>query len=286
MAEKQRVILVTGANRGIGFLIIKKLVENSSSNNDIILLGSRDLKRGQDAFIQLNSPSNVHVLQLDTSYQDSISCAIDEIKNKYGGQIDIVINNAAILTQEITVGTARALFNTNYYGVKILNEHLISMIRENGRIINVSSRVGVNILQDITPALRQKYISSTLTKEQLDQLVEDFISAIETNTLENIGYNTKSEVLVYGVTKMALNALTQIEAREWSTTKNLVIVSVTPGFCSTDMTQHASEARPAELGAYSILYVVNAHQNELINGAFYRDGKQIPLTDESTIKNQ
>ena len=82
--EQQRVILVTGANRGIGFLVVKKLVEASSSNSTVILLGCRDLQRGQDAFIQLNCPSNVHVLQLNTSSRESIIRAIDEIKQKYG----------------------------------------------------------------------------------------------------------------------------------------------------------------------------------------------------------
>jgi NAD(P)-dependent dehydrogenase (short-subunit alcohol dehydrogenase family) len=93
----------------------------------MILLGSRDLKRGCDAFIQLNSPSNIHVIQLDTSSRESIIRAIDEIKQKYGGQLDVVINNAAISSREINVDTARVLFNTNYYGIKILNEHVIPL---------------------------------------------------------------------------------------------------------------------------------------------------------------
>jgi carbonyl reductase 1 len=286
LTDQQRLILVTGGNRGIGFLVIKKLVEDSSLNSTVILLGSRDLKRGQDALMRLNSPSNVHVLQLDTSSQESISGAVEEIKRNYGGQLDVVINNAAISTTEITVKTARELFNTNYYGISILNECLVPLMRDNGRIINVSSRVGINVLQEASRTLQEKYTSSTLTKEELDQLIEDFISGIEKNNLEHLGYNPQSNFLVYGVTKTALNALTQIEARQWSTIKHLLIVSVTPGFCTTDMTQHAPNARPAELGADSILYVVNAPRDELKNGGFYRDGQQIPLVMESITTDQ
>ncbi|UJR20147.1 hypothetical protein I4U23_023279 [Adineta vaga] len=275
MNKEKHSILVTGANRGIGFVVVKKLLENSSSNNTTILLGSRDLKRGHDALIQLNSPSNVHVLQLDTSSHESIIHAIDEIKQNYGGHIDIVINNAAISTTEISVPTARELFATNYYGIKKLNEYIIPLMQPNGRIINVSSRVGLNTLQESSEAIQEKFTSSTLTQDQLDQLVEDFISGIETNNLENLGYNSKSKFFVYGVSKMALNTLTKIEARQWSNTKNLLFLSVTPGFCATDMTNHASDARSAEAGADSILYVVNAPQNELQNGGFYRDGLQL-----------
>ena len=73
---------------------IKLLRESSGFNKDLILLGCRDGKRDEDAIVKLGSPSNVHVLQLYTSSPDSIARATDEIKQKYGGQLDILINNA------------------------------------------------------------------------------------------------------------------------------------------------------------------------------------------------
>ncbi len=120
----QRIILITGGNKGIGFEIVKKLVNGKSSNkNDLILLTSRDLKRGQDALLQLGSPSNVHLLQLNTSSKQSIQYLTDQIKQKYNGQLDFIINNASIALPETTVEAARQTFDTNYYDVKILNEH-------------------------------------------------------------------------------------------------------------------------------------------------------------------
>ncbi|CAF4620585.1 unnamed protein product, partial [Rotaria socialis] len=101
---------------------------------------------GEDALIQLGSPSNVHVLQLDTSSRESIIRAKDEIKQKYGGQLDVVINNAAIIRKDLSADAAREIFGTNYYGVKILNEYLFPLMQENGRIINVSSRAGPIVL--------------------------------------------------------------------------------------------------------------------------------------------
>lgn len=139
--KQQRVILVTGANKGIGFYVVKKLLNESSSDDTIILLGSRDLKRGQDALEQLGSPSNVHLLQLDISSIESINQAVSEIKEKYNGQLDIVINNAGVAIEEVTVEVARTTFAVHYYGIKLLNEQLFPLIRKNGRIINVSSRV-------------------------------------------------------------------------------------------------------------------------------------------------
>ncbi|CAF3562614.1 unnamed protein product, partial [Rotaria sp. Silwood2] len=128
--EEQRIILITGANKGIGFVLVKKLLKEFPSDSTLILLACRDLKKGEDALIQLNSPSNVKLLQLDTSSRESIIRAVDQIKQFYDGKLDVVVNNAAISTTEITVNAARELFNTNYYGIKILNEYLIPLMRE------------------------------------------------------------------------------------------------------------------------------------------------------------
>jgi len=282
--QEQRVILITGANKGIGFEVIKKLLEESSpSSNNLILLGSRDLKRGQDALVKLGSPSNVHVLQLDTSSAESIARATDEIKQKYGGQLDVLINNAAIATMNDTAEAARDIFATNYYGVKTVNKHLFPLIRENGRVINVSSEVGAWTLHDMVGDIQKKYKSATLTEEELDGLVKDFISAVATKTVDKIIPETKLPVLAYGGSKTALTALTRIEARQWSGAKNVLVVAVCPGYCSTDLTNHGPGSRPPALGAESILYVVNTPKADLENGEFYQDGKKLPQSFECTM---
>ncbi|CAF1640415.1 unnamed protein product [Adineta ricciae] len=280
--EQQRVILVTGANKGIGFYVIKRLLDRSESANTTILLGSRDLDRGQNAIEQLGSPSNVHVLQLDVSSAQSIHQAVNTIKEKYDGHLDVLINNAGVLNSDMTVDAARQAFAVNYYGVKTLNEQMLPIIREDGRIINVSSQMGPMGLYESSIELQKKYTSPSLTIEELDQLVENFISAIETSTLEDAGYYIKTHFAIYGISKAALNALTQIEAREWNSSKNRLVLSVSPGFCATDMTSHASDARPPELGADSILHAVYTPANELHNGGFYRDGIELPLISEAS----
>ena len=207
--QQQRVILITGANKGIGFEVVKKLVQRSSSNNDdVILLGSRDLKRGQDALQQLGSPSNVHILELDTSSKESIARATNEIKQKYGGRLDIIINNAGIGGLVETPQAARETVTTNYYGVKILNEHLIPLLRDNGRVVNVASEVASITFYFVSKDLQDQFTSSTLTTEQLDRLVEDFVSGVESKTLGKLGYSSMLPSWSYSVSKAAVIALT------------------------------------------------------------------------------
>jgi NAD(P)-dependent dehydrogenase (short-subunit alcohol dehydrogenase family) len=189
--KQQRVIIVTAANKGIGLELVKKLAKESPVNNNVILLGSRDLKRGQDALVRLGSPPNIHLLQFDISSEESIARATDEIKSKYSGQLNVIINNAAIGEAEVTVNLDREMFCINYSGIKTLNEHLFPLIQENGRVINVTSGCGPILLYEASKDLQEKYSLSTLTIEELDRLVEDFILAIERNSLEELGYNPK-----------------------------------------------------------------------------------------------
>jgi carbonyl reductase 1 len=273
----QRIILITGANKGIGFEIVKKLVQQPLSNtNNVILLGSRDLKRGQEALRQLGSPLNVHLLQVDTSSKESITHAFNEINQKYSGQLDVIINNAGISPKDDSAQAARETLATNYYGIKILNEQLIPLLRNNGRVVNVASALGPMILMCMSKYLQDKYTPSTLTVEQLDRLVEDFVSALEFNNLEKVGYPSELHYLAYGVSKAALIALTRLEARQHSGGKKICIYSVCPGYCSTDINKHGPGARSPKHGADSILHVMNTSNNELENGALYFDGKKIP----------
>ena len=87
------------------------------------------------------------------------------------------------------------------------------------------------------------------------------MSAIQSNSLGKLGYNDKSPMLTYGISKAALIALTRVEVRQWSGAKNVLVLSVCPGYCATDMNAGRQGARPPELGADSILHPVNAPAN-------------------------
>ena len=166
----QRVFLVTGANKGIGFEVVKKLSVNHPT--DLILLGSRDQKRGEEALVQLGSPLNVKVLVLDTSSKKSIEQAKQEIKNNYGGYLDVVINNAGIAPNDSSLKALKDIFNTNFYGVKQMNDAMSPLLRDNGRIVNVSSGIGATALKYCSQNLKTEFINPNLTENQLEQLLE------------------------------------------------------------------------------------------------------------------
>ena len=67
-----------------------------------------------------------------------------------------------------------------------------------------------------------------------------------------------------------------MEAQNYSGDKKKIFYSVCPAFRSTNINKHAPGSRSPELGADSILYLVNTPNEELENGSFYSDDKVEP----------
>jgi NAD(P)-dependent dehydrogenase (short-subunit alcohol dehydrogenase family) len=92
--ERNRIALVTGGNRGIGFETCRQLAQLGLK----VLLVARDLNKGKSAAYQLNEKEglDVNFYQLDVSDQNSISSVVKEVDKEFG-KLDVLVNNAAIL---------------------------------------------------------------------------------------------------------------------------------------------------------------------------------------------
>lgn len=140
----KRLAIVTGANRGIGFEVVRQL----SQNPDIqVLMAVRDTAKGHEA-LQVGGLSNVAVAALDVSDSDSIQAFCRQTAAQWG-RADILINNAGIF-QDRTPGLSAPVeavldtFRTNTFGPLMLMQSLIPLMRRYhyGRIVNVSSGLG------------------------------------------------------------------------------------------------------------------------------------------------
>jgi NAD(P)-dependent dehydrogenase (short-subunit alcohol dehydrogenase family) len=94
MASK--IILVTGGNNGIGYEIVKALLESAKSYH--VIMGSRSLDRAKVAMDLLEkevpqTKNTVEAIQVDVTSDESINKAFEQVKNKQG-HIDTLVNNA------------------------------------------------------------------------------------------------------------------------------------------------------------------------------------------------
>jgi NAD(P)-dependent dehydrogenase (short-subunit alcohol dehydrogenase family) len=140
----KRTALVTGANRGIGIAIARRLAELDHS----VLLGSRDLKAGEDAADSLRRLGlDVVPIQLDLTDPRTIDAAMNDF-DRSGRRIDMLVNNAGVLQEkpllELTDAEIAESIAVHLTGpIRLIRSLVPNMIASGyGRIVNVSSGWG------------------------------------------------------------------------------------------------------------------------------------------------
>lgn len=192
----QRIAVVTGGGRGIGFEICHQLGQSGCT----MVLTARDAKKGEAAAAKLRAEgSDVRFHVLDVTSAKSIAALAAFLENEFGG-VDILVNNAGIMIDprgsrlaDSDLKTFRATLETNTLGPLALTQALLPLMKKRnyGRIVNLSSGLG---------------------------------------QLSEMGGGTPA----YRVSKAALNAVTRIAAAE-TRGANILVNSMCPGWVKTDM---------------------------------------------------
>jgi NAD(P)-dependent dehydrogenase (short-subunit alcohol dehydrogenase family) len=136
-----KVIIVTGANSGIGYEAAKELARKGAQT----ILACRSVDKAQRALNQIRVEipnAKVEFLQLDLASQKSIHEFADAFKSKYD-RLDVLVNNAGIMmvSYGLTEDGFERQFGTNHLGHFALTGLLINLLKNtpNSRVVNVSS---------------------------------------------------------------------------------------------------------------------------------------------------
>src|SRR5687767_9088208 len=140
----KRTALVTGANRGIGLAVARRLAELGHS----VLLGSRDQDAGTAAAESLRGLGfNVNAVQIDLGVPATIDAVVGEIAGA-GRCVEVLVNNAGVLHEkpllELTDAEVADSVAVHLTGpLRLIRALAPGMIaRAYGRIVNVSSGWG------------------------------------------------------------------------------------------------------------------------------------------------
>ena len=145
----KKVILVTGASRGIGNNIARSLAHE----NIVIANYNKSKDEAKKLKADLKSENiDIDIIKADVSNRTEVKEMIEGIITKYG-KIDVLINNAGIsqykLFTDITDEDWENIMNINLKSNFIVTQEVVEnmIANKNGLIINISSIWGVTELQ-------------------------------------------------------------------------------------------------------------------------------------------
>ena len=140
-----RVALVTGASRGIGEAIARRLAAEGAT----LLAAARSAPSLDRVVAEISTAGGrARVIALDVSDPSSIEAAMKSILEEHG-QIDVLVNNAGISEDNLILRMSREAWDrviaTNLTGAFLLTQAVVKgrVRRRYGRIVNVTSVVGL-----------------------------------------------------------------------------------------------------------------------------------------------
>jgi len=137
----QRAALVTGAGSGIGRAIAARLLEEGVS----VAIIERDRKAGKDALSELSARGRVCFEPCDVGDEAAVKRVVAKVR-KWGGRLDLIVNNAAYLgafetpVEKLKLAAWQRTLDVNLTAAFLFAKHGARHLRKTrGSIINITS---------------------------------------------------------------------------------------------------------------------------------------------------
>ncbi len=246
--EKIKSVFITGANRGIGFELVKKFAFELGYK---VYMGCRDIEKAQKALSTIKNNGNIYPIIIDVSDEESVKNAYNnflQLKSE-DEELFVLINNAGIgldhkpypvseftKTFDIDIEVLDKIYRVNAFGAILVSKYFSQSMAAYGRIINVASGVG-----------------------------EYWYEYADIDTL--IGYASSKSALLM-INKKIAAALRD---------KPIYVNAACPGHCRTEL-GGSNAPQSIEEGADSIIKAAFLDKKDnILTGKFYRNGVIVPI---------
>jgi NAD(P)-dependent dehydrogenase (short-subunit alcohol dehydrogenase family) len=241
--SERTIVLVTGANKGIGYEIAAGL----GALGWTVGVGARDEQRRGAAVEKLRAAGvDAFGVPLDVTDDPSVAAAARLVEER-AGRLDVLVNNAGVVggrpqePTKVDPATVRTAVETNVIGVIRVTNAMLPLLRRSAspRIVNMSSSVG----------------SLTRQTSSAGEQATGPLSA------------------AYAPSKTFLNAVTVQYAKELGDT-NILINAGCPGYCATDLNGFRGFRTPEQGAAIAIRLATLPDGGP--TGGFFEDAGVVP----------
>ncbi|MDE1146839.1 MAG: SDR family NAD(P)-dependent oxidoreductase [Azospirillaceae bacterium] len=239
MTTEKKTALVTGANKGIGYEVARRLAEQGHA----VWLGCRDTGRGEAAAGALRGAGlDVRFIALDVADGASVAQAAAALAQEMS-HLDILVNNTGILAEartrpsDASIDAMKAVYEVNVFGPARVTQAFLPLLRAAtaARVVMVSSGLG------------------SLTGQS-----------------DPNGPYYAVNSLAYCTSKTALNAVTLAFAKDLADT-GIKVNAACPGHTATDLNGH-SGPRTVQQAATVIIDLATLPAIGPTGGFFNEDG--------------
>ena len=236
-----KVVLITGANKGLG----KEIGRQLGLLGYTVVLAARNEQAGKAAAAELVAAGcDARAVRLEVTRPDDIASVVRYLEQTFG-KLDVLVNNAGIALewdgQPTNADKIRRTLEVNLVAPYAITEALVPLLSrsDDARVINQSSMLG-----------------SLGTAESMWQQVAGFMA---------VGYSTS---------KAGLNMLTLIQSKKLAD-KGIAVAAAHPGWVKTDLGSQAAPMEVAE-GAGTVVGLVTIARDKFPHGQLLHQGKRLP----------
>ncbi len=141
MEFEDKIVLITGASRGIGAETAKEFAKEGAT---VIINYNSDEKSAKNVLEEIDNKGMI--IKADVSKEEDINDMFKQITEEYG-RLDILVNNAGIVNvtplKELTLEAWNKTYATNVTGMFLCSQKAIDLMKDDGSIVNISSIRGL-----------------------------------------------------------------------------------------------------------------------------------------------
>ena len=130
MSSTKKIVLITGANKGIGFEVARQIAKAGWT----VLAGARNEELGKKAAAELQAEGlDVRFVHVDLNDAKTATAAAVSIQKEFG-KLDVLVNNAAIVAagdgppSKVSIEALENIFQTNFIGTVAVTQAFLPLL--------------------------------------------------------------------------------------------------------------------------------------------------------------